>query len=206
MKNFFATAASVIVLGLAVPALADSNTSATYQNGTGGQSINVTQVGSAATNNSAVYQGYYNATSHDNRARVEQLGSDATDNTSNVVQDGSFDKAHVHQQGSGVIISSSIGQSGSGNRARVNQDGSAGLNNSSSIGQVGDNNRADVMQTGIGNSNKSVISQSGSSHRATVKQGDTYANNKSYVTQFNDSNTATVNQGDVLGDGSNTNN
>ena len=177
MKTLFATAASVFVLGFAMPAMAQSSTSTSYQSGTGGQTIDVNQIGGGAANISNAYQGYYDPSSHDNEITVDQLGNGGTANTSTAFQDGS---SHI---------------------AKASQNGVNGVNNTSTITQSGTDHYADVNQFGggSGDSNGSTINQHGIHQSAEVIQADLFNDNVSLIDQYDKNNTARVEQGDLLG-------
>ena len=71
MKKIFATAASVLVLGLAAPAMAQSSTSSVSQIGSY-NGANIDQIGTDAINNSTVRQGLATPGSSGNGATVVQ--------------------------------------------------------------------------------------------------------------------------------------
>ena len=202
MKNLFATAASVFVLGFAVPAMAQSNVSTVNQLGSA-QTATVDQIGTAANNSSVVYQGLNVGGSYGNSADVDQAGTVNIENYSTLIQDGYTNTAKIDQSGNGNLgdyNNSYATQNGSLNDIKVLQ-GDLATNNDSYIYQNGDYNTADVKQGGGegGNLvNLSVVDQDGYDNHATIEQGGTNTvANTSYVTQQSlgyPGNTATVNQ------------
>jgi Curlin associated repeat len=201
MKNIFATAASVLVLGFAMPVLAQSNLSDVQQIGVEGQTATVDQYGNLAINSSGIYQGLYYGASAGNKAEVKQAGTKAIANNSIIFQDGYDNVAKVDQSGDGKdgdSNSSYISQYGSDNKVEVLQ-GDLVTDNTSWVSQYGEDNKAKVKQGGGegGNLvNYSSIDQSGAGNRATVEQGGNLESiaNTSFVTQSGSGNTATVNQ------------
>jgi hypothetical protein len=198
MKKLFATAASVIALGFALPVMAQSNTSTVNQIGSG-QLADVEQIGTAATNTSVVYQGLNVAGSSGNSADVFQTGTTAIANVSTVIQDGIDNEAVIGQSGDGNggdTNSSLVTQNGEGNSANVTQ-GDLVTNNTSVVDQLGDDNDASVTQGGGEGGNLvnfSSIDQDGNGNSATVAQGGAgVVSNTSYITQ-DGGNTAIVNQ------------
>ena len=149
MKNLLATAASVLVLGLAAPAMAvDSNNSNVNQDGYG-QTVEVEQIGSrGAVNTSTIEQGLGAGDSYYNYAKVTQDGTRGLKNTSTIYQDGVSNISLVDQKG----------------------DGRGGDQNTSTIDQDGTGNFAKVTQSDTINNNYSYVKQNGSYNAATVNQ------------------------------------
>lgn len=191
MKNIFATAASIFVLGLATPAMAQSSISRVDQLGIS-NGVTVDQLGATAINDSTIKQGLdpSHFPSELNTARVIQDGFNVLKNFSNIDQDGSSNDASATQGGNGVggdTNRSTIDQTGTLNAAAVLQ-GNAQLNNDATIIQSGDSNYASAVQGGAteGNSNHndSGITQLGESNDARVYQGGSAAaDNISTITQ-----------------------
>lgn len=199
MKNLFATAASVLVLGFTVPAMAQTNTSTVNQQGLG-QIADVDQIGTAANNSSTILQGLNGGGSAGNKVHVDQTGTVSIENISAVVQDGIDNDAKINQNGNGFINDynySYAEQTGNDNKIEVIQ-GNVVTNNTSVIDQYGDNNKATVSQgggnEGVNLTNYSNIDQDGNNNTATVDQGGAgVVSNTSYIAQSG-GNTANVNQ------------
>lgn len=191
VKNIFATAASIFVLGLATPATAQSSVSTVDQLGIS-NAVTVDQLGATAINDSKIKQGLdpSHFPSDNNVARVIQDGFNVLKNISIIDQDGSFNDATATQGGNGVggdTNRSKIDQTGTYNAAAVMQ-GNAQLNNDATIIQSGDGNWASADQGGAaqGNSNHndSGITQLGEGNDARVYQGgSSSADNISTITQ-----------------------
>ena len=187
MKNIFATAASILVLGLAMPAMAQSSSSTVnqigYYNG-----VSVNQIGTGAVNDSKIQQGLINNNSAHNLADVQQNGYNIQTNKSEIGQDGIKNEAYVVQGGNGVggdTNGSTIKQNGVKNVSSVTQ-ANVEYDNKSGIVQNGIENLATVDQGNIlGNNlnNKSDISQSGYSNEAHVYQGGGLSVNNSEIVQ-----------------------
>lgn len=177
MKKLFATAASVLVLGLATPAMAQSSSSTIDQIGYS-QDATVNQYGAGANNISAIEQGKNIAGSNLNTVTTTQWGSNNIENYSTVKQDGVDNDASVIQSGDGWLNDynwSLITQTGSENTASVSQS-NLSLNNFSTIDQDGAKNLANVTQGGGINvlNNTSIINQNSTGfslgNTATVNQ------------------------------------
>jgi trimeric autotransporter adhesin len=191
MKNLFATAASIFVLGFAVPALAQSSTSKVDQIGTN-NGVTVDQIGITSVNDSKIKQGLdpANYSSSYNRATVTQDGSNVLKNTSKIDQDGYDNHATATQGGNGSggdTNDSVIDQGGASNYVTVTQ-GNAQEDNDSRVKQSGTANWATVDQggpaEGISFNNISLIDQSGYGNEAHVHQGGGgAADNFSKITQ-----------------------
>jgi hypothetical protein len=202
MKNLFATAASVFVLGFAMPAMAQSNNSTVNQLGSA-QTATVDQIGTAANNDSVVWQGLNIGGSSYNDADIDQTGTVNIENFSKLFQDGYYNTGKVDQGGNGNggdYNNSYAVQNGTLNELKVFQ-GDLATNNNSFIDQNGNNNKSTVKQGGGegGNLvNLSTIDQDGYDNHATVEQGgaNTVANTSTVIQQSfgYPGNTATVNQ------------
>jgi hypothetical protein len=198
MKKLFATAASVIALGFALPVMAQSNTSTVGQIGSG-QTANVDQIGASANNASVVYQGLNVGGSSGNTGTISQSGTTNIENYSTLIQDGQGNDATIAQAGDGNdgdFNNSVAAQNGVDNTVTVTQ-GDLITNNTSVIDQFGNENTASVTQGGGEGGNLvnfSSIDQDGDGNNATVTQGGAgVVSNTSYIAQ-NGGNTATVNQ------------
>lgn len=191
MKNIFATAASVFVLGLATPAMAQSSISRVDQLGVS-NGVTVDQLGATAINDSTIKQGFdpSHFPSELNTAKVIQDGFNVLKNISIIDQDGNENDASSTQGGNGAVGDtnrSKIDQAGDNNKAWVVQ-GNAQLDNDSIVLQTGVGNLATADQGGTieGNSNHndSLITQSGNGNDARVHQGGgSSADNLSTITQ-----------------------
>jgi hypothetical protein len=202
MKTIFATAASVLALGFAMPAMAQSNTSNAFQTGTS-NSVDVEQLGAGAKNTSTIKQGQTKPGSSFNSATVEQKGKLGIQNTSTITQDGNGNKATTLQGGANEFPffpvdrnDSSITQNGNNSVAVVKQGEMFGRNYSD-VQQIGDDHIAKVTQGGVGASdvtapeqqganrgpNESWIVQTGKGHEAYVEQGGFLADNFSDIKQ-----------------------
>jgi hypothetical protein len=192
MKNIFATAASVLVLGFAMPAMAQSNTSNAYQTGTS-NNVDVEQLGFVAKNTSTIKQGQYNGGSAENSARVLQKGKLGIKNDSTITQDGYRNTATALQGGENEFFTrpvdmndSIITQNGDRNQAVVKQ-GEIDTNNVSRVDQGGNDHIARVTQGGERGDSSDVT--------APNQQGDNRGPNQSYITQRGNGHEAYVEQG-----------
>lgn len=199
MKNLIATAVSVLALGFAAPAMAQTNSSTINQLGSS-QTVNVDQIGAAANNSSTVSQGLNWGGSADNTANIGQAGTVGMNNISNAIQDGWNNLLKLDQSGNGFdgdVNFSYTNQAGSDNQIEVVQ-GNLVTDNTSLIDQYGNDNVAKVQQGGgLGENliNDSSIDQDGSANHATVHQGGAgVVSNSSFVAQGGGGNIANVNQ------------
>jgi hypothetical protein len=190
MKKLFATAASVLVLGLASSAMAQNkNTSISSQTGQGSQG-HIEQIqGTAGTQNDS----YLHQNGNYNYAKAMQSGSDDIVNDSEITQIGNGNYANVDQNGSGDndLNYSSVVQQGHGNSATVKQ-GDIRNDNKSWIAQLGNNNIASVTQDGNAGSNTSYVNQFENNDHAVVVQGGDGAVNTSTITQDLDAGVTTA--------------
>jgi hypothetical protein len=182
MKRFLLTTASVVGLGIAAPAFAQTSDSYIDQIESG-NSATVSQAAGSVDNYSSIRQ-----EGTGNTATVVQGGSGGNavsgvggvstgneawwDNRSWILQYGTGHTAEVRQLGIGAWNSSRIEQRGQDQYANVVQDGAS--DNWSEVKQFGDLsalNNATVEQGGAaGISNSSSVTQSGSGNTATVIQ------------------------------------
>ena len=190
MKNIFATAASIFVLGLSTPAMAQSSYSKVEQLGIA-NGVTVEQLGAGAINESTIKQGLdpSHFPSERNSAKVIQDGFNVLKNLSTIDQDGDDNFASSAQGGNGTggdTNRSKIDQAGNNNKTWVVQ-GNAQLDNDSIVLQSGIGNLTTVDQggpEGESNHNDSLITQSGNGNAARVHQGGgSSSDNVSTITQ-----------------------
>ncbi len=215
MKYAITTSASILALGIAAPAIAQSNTSTVDQSGINGQAT-VTQTGSG--NDSDITQSNTPIGGAPNIANVATVTQAGTDGVSSIDQTGD-NTATVNQTAASDGMNSVIEQSTTvgGNQARVTQRG-LGSGESTTIGsfitQTGrsGNTRVQqnegtvdavsrVTQNGTGNQRIEVIQESGTASSIIIQNGGSFqtevyqdGSNFSDINQSGTNSTAAVRQ------------
>jgi hypothetical protein len=182
MKRFLLTTASLVGLGIAAPAFAQTNDSYIDQVESGNTATvgqmaggvdNYSSIRQEGTRNTAnVVQGGSGGNASSGAGGVSTGNEDWWDNRSWILQYGTGHTADVSQMGIGAWNSSRIEQHGQNQYTKVVQDGES--NNLSEVKQFGALsalNNATVEQGGAASiSNSSAVTQSGSGNTATVIQ------------------------------------
>lgn len=191
MKRAFPAAALAMIIanpGLAadststVSQTGDGNAASVSQNGTGGHSAYIEQIGTHGlveiVQSGARAKAEIFIDGHDNAHFIDQAGDSA--NQLSLESNGTANLSIIHQQGyrDGANITSVV-QSGTGNSTDVHQIAFAGAANEIALEQSGDNNSASLAQSGAGNrlsliqhnhGNLAELSQSGTALALSITQ------------------------------------